>query len=297
MLLEFAPGGRESFGPWSEARYSYTTLWISLTHAAQYLWITTYFAARTTPAEGAARFLGKAWFAGSALYGLPLVLLSPAGLGRVPYDAGLLAMLAGALNLHHVLIDGAIWKLRSGPIARILIRGDAEAGGEPRRHRRWIPALVYASGALGALLTGLGSLEHELGFRRASERGDLPRLELAARRLPWLAREDPALWARIGTLRAERGDLDGALEALSRSLALHPTPGAWIDTGVVRERAGDPAAALRAFEEAVALAPELPLALRRAGQAQLRLGDEARGRALLARAEALEQGAAPRARP
>jgi len=293
MLLHFAPGGRDSFAPYSAARYGYTTLWISLSHAAQYLWITSYFAQRKTPSEGPARFFAKAWLAGAALYGAPLVLLSPAGLGSVPYDSGLLVMVAGALNLHHVLIDGAIWKLRSGPIARILIRGDAETDAPPARSRRWLPAAIYASGALGALLTLLGSLEHEFGFRRASLRADLPRLERAAERLTWLARADPALWARIGTLRAERGDLPGALEALARSTALFPTATAWIDTGIVRERSGARAAALEAFERALALEPELPLALRHAGRAWLRAGDVARGSQLLARADALEaRGAA-----
>lgn len=292
LLLEFAPGGRASFGPYSAERHSYTTLWISLTHSAQYLWITSYFAARKTPSERPLRFFGKAWLAGSALYGAPLLLLSPAGLGHVPYDSGLLVMLAGALNLHHVLIDGAIWKLRSGAIARILIRGDAESGEAPGAQRRWIAAGVYASGAIGVLLTVLGSLEHEIGVGRASPRGDLPRLELAARRLAWLAREDPALWARIGTLRAERGDLAGGLEALERSNSLFPTAAAWIDTGVVCERAGDTRAALAAFERAIELEPELPVALRYAGRAWLRAGDRARASALLERADAIDPAGA-----
>ena len=34
-------------------------------------------------------------------------------------------MIAGALNLHHVMLDSAIWKLRNTRIASILIRGDS----------------------------------------------------------------------------------------------------------------------------------------------------------------------------
>jgi tetratricopeptide (TPR) repeat protein len=267
LLLCFAPGGREIFGPYSEARHAYTTLWISLAHSAQYLWITSYFAARKSPAEGLSRFALKALLAGSALYGFPIVLLSPSLFGRVPYDAGLLAMLAGALNLHHVLIDGAIWKLRSGPIARILIHGSGESALTNVPPRRALRALVYASGVLGVLLALLGTLEHEFGFARASERADLARLERAAERLRWLAREDPALWSRIGGLRAERGDSPGALAAFERSLALFPTASAWIDSGIARERVGDLSGARSAYARALELAPELPIARRHAQRA------------------------------
>jgi tetratricopeptide (TPR) repeat protein len=279
LLLCFAPGGRELFGPYSEARHAYTTLWISLAHSAQYLWITSYFAARRAPAEGRARFARKALLAGSALYGIPLVLLSPSVFGRVPYDAGLLAMLAGALNLHHVLIDGAIWKLRSGWVARILIHGAGEQRSAVAPARRVLPALVYASGALGVVLMLLGTLEHEYGFVRASGRADLARLELAAQRLRWLAREDPALWARIGVLRAEHGNLAGALAAFERSTAIHPTASAWIDTGIARERAGDLAGAHEAFARALELAPVSTLARRLAARAAARGGDRESARA------------------
>jgi hypothetical protein len=42
------------------------------------------------------------------------------GLSPVPFDTGLLLLVNAAVNLHHFVLDGAIWKLRDGTVARIL---------------------------------------------------------------------------------------------------------------------------------------------------------------------------------
>ncbi len=270
-------GTGPGLGPLAPSHYAYTALWVSLSHAVQYLWITSYYAERRDPGRGPWRFLGRALLAGAALYGLPTLLLAPGFLGRVPYHSGLLVMMAGALNLHHVLRDSAIWKLRSGPIARILIRG-GEGGGESagRLGRPGPAGLAWlASGALGAALMTLGTLEYEFGFIRAHERGDLARLESAAERLAWLGRDDPKLRAAIGTLRAQRGDRQGALASLRESLALLPTASAWVDIGVVHERAGEIEEALRAYEAALALHPSFDPALRYASRARGALASDA----------------------
>ncbi len=285
--------GPDRLGPLAPARYAYTSVWISLAHAVQYLWITTYYAERQRPGTGALPFLGRALLAGSAIYGVPILLLAPGVLGPVPYDFGLLVMVAGALNLHHVLLDGAIWKLRSGPIARILIRGVADAAPESRRPAARVAPVrlaVWASGALGAALMVLGTVEYEFGYLRAHARGDLTRLEAAERRLSWLGRGDPSLSAAVGILRAEHGDRAGALEALRRSVALLPRAAAWVDIGVVQERGGELAAALEADETALALEPDSVPALHYAGRAWAKDGQLERARALLERAALLAPG-------
>ncbi len=277
----------EGMGPLAPAHYAYTAQWVALGHAVQYLWITRYYAERQQPGLRGGPFFGKALLAGAALYGFPMLLLAPGALGSLPYESGLVTMVAGALNLHHVLLDGAIWKLRSGPVARILIRGAAEgAEAAPPRARRRLPLapLVWASGATGVALMALGTLEYEFGFQRAAARGDLERLETASTRLAWLGREDPGLHALIGALRGERGDPEGARRALEQSLALHPTANAWVDLGVLHEREGALPEALAAYEAALALSPEYADALHYAGRAYLGAGHVERARALLARA-------------
>jgi hypothetical protein len=277
-------------GPLDPTSYTYTALWVALAHAVQYLWITTYYARHQRGATRPLPFLCKATLAGATLHGVPLLIFLPGVLGTVPYDAGLYAMIGGALNLHHVLLDGAIWKLRSGPIARILIQGADEAGLRPARTSRslrWVGLAALGSGALGVALTVLSTVEFDVGFVRAAKRGDLPRLEQAARRLTWLGRDNPELRSEIARLRLAHGDLDGSLSALEQSAALLPTASTWVRQGLVQERRGDRAAALAAYERALELAPDFVPALHHAGVVALESGQRERARAWLERAAAL----------
>jgi hypothetical protein len=255
-------------GPLAPANYVYTGLWVALAHAVQYLWITTYYAKHQREATASLPFLVKAALAGSAIYGIPLLLFLPGALGRVPYDAGLFAMIGGALNLHHVLLDGAIWKLRSGPIANILIRGGGEgealAPAAPWRATRWLGAAALASGALGVALTVLSTVEFEFGFLRAAQRGDLPRLEQAARRLTWLGRDNADLRGEIARLRLQQGDVAGSVASLEHSARLLPTASTYVQLGLLRERQGQSVAALADYQRALALAPGYAPALERA---------------------------------
>jgi hypothetical protein len=256
VQLTAEPG---SFAPFALENYTYTGLWIALAHAVQYLWITTYFARRQSGGgENALPFLGKALLAGSALYGIPLLVLLPGALGTLPYDAGLFAMIGGALNLHHVLLDGAIWKLRSGPIARILIQGAQEgaAAAAPGTWTRWLGGAALASGLLGVVLTVLSTFEYEFGYLRAARRDDLARLERAVTNLRWLGRDNADLRGEVARLRLSHGDLPGSIAALEESAALLPSAVRFLQLGVLRERQGEADAARAAFERAVELAPD-----------------------------------------
>ena len=255
-------GGANGFAPFAGENYTYTGLWIALAHAAQYLWITTYYARHQRGGTTGLAFLGKATLAGSALYGVPLLLFLPGALGTLPYDAGLYAMVGGALNLHHVLLDSAIWKLRSGPLARILIQGaDEERAPQVSPSRawplsRWLGTAALASGALGVLLTLLSTVEYEFGYLRAARRHDLPRLERALVTLRWLGRDNADLRGEIARLRFAQGDLDGSITALEQSADLLPSAARYVQLGVLRERRGEAELALRAYERAVELAPD-----------------------------------------
>jgi tetratricopeptide (TPR) repeat protein len=262
-----------SFAPFAGENYTYTGLWIALAHAVQYLWITTYYARRQGGGSTALPFLGKATLAGSALYGVPLLLFLPGALGTLPYDAGLYAMVGGALNLHHVLLDGAIWKLRSGPIARILIQGAEEdrpaaTAVPPWRPSRWLGVGALASGALGVILTVLTTFEYEFGYLRAARRHDLARLERAVTNLRWLGRDNADLRSEVARLRLARGDLDGSIAALEESAVLLPSAARFVQLGVLRERRGEPDLALRAYERAVELAPDFEPALQQLERAR-----------------------------
>jgi hypothetical protein len=277
----------EALGPLGAGGHAFTFVWVSQVHGAQYLWITTYYVERQRPGSSRAGFLLRSVLAGTALYGVPILLLAPGVLGRLPYESGLFLMLAGALNVHHVLLDSAIWKLRDGRIARILLRpaeSAAEAGGSGRS---WLRPLVWASGALGVLLTLGGAAEIQYGFARAHARGDLAAMERSAERLRWLGRDGPSTWAAIGAKRAEGGDVASALAALERSNELRPNAQAWLNIGVLREREGRLADARDAYEQAVSVEPANPTALYYAGHAALATGDAGRAGELLEKAALL----------
>ena len=276
----------EAMGPLAPLNAAHTFVWVTMSHSVQYLWITSYYARREQPGMRTSRYFLRTLLAGSAVYGFPLLLLSPGVLGNLSFDSGLYLMVAGALNVHHIMLDGVIWKLRDTRIANVLIRGaDAapEAGSVPRR-RSWIRPLIWSSGAISVLLTIGSSLETQFGVGPALERKDVQRLDVAVRRLTWMGRDDADLRSRLGTLKLERGDISAALEDFERSIELEPNPLAWLNIGVMREREGRAQRALEAYEAALLLAPDDVTALFYAGRASFRIGDAERAQALLTKA-------------
>ena len=99
----------------------YAFLWIAIGHALQYLWVTRFFASAANPSEGTASYYGKTLLAGGAIWGIPLIAFGPDLLGVRAVDAGLGLLVAAGVNVHHFVLDGAIWKLRQGRIANVLI--------------------------------------------------------------------------------------------------------------------------------------------------------------------------------
>jgi len=268
---------------WKPGNSASTFLWISVVHSAQYLWITDYYVRRERPGTSRGGFMLKSLLAAMAIFGVPLLLLAPGLSGGPSYDAGLYTMLAGALNLHHVVLDSVIWKLRNARIASILIRGDAPPAA-PKAGRSLVPKLVFASGALGVVLMVASLVESDVVLTAAVNRDDAPAVERSLERLTWMGRDHSLARARLGYLRWRNGDLDAALQEYERSVALRPNAAPWLSIGKIREQRGEVRKALDAYDHALALAPREVDILVPAGRAAHRLGDVGRARELLARA-------------
>ncbi len=241
-------------------RYAeYTFYWVAFGHFTQYLWVTLYYAKSAGTERRSLAYLLKALLVGSAIWGVPLAIFTPELLGVRAFDAGLGALIASAVNIHHFILDGAIWKLRNGRIARILLRGQS-AVGEPAEPRsafarvRWMP-LVLAIGLASTLANFVGIWEIEFGFRRAALASDVDRLRSAAKRLRWVGRDQPGLHTQIALFDARAGRLDQAILEIERSLELQPSAEAWKLLGNFHLRNGDDSAARRAHERADAMAP------------------------------------------
>ncbi|MED5260961.1 MAG: hypothetical protein VX574_00995 [Myxococcota bacterium] len=254
---------------------AYGFLWIAAAHAVQYLWVTAYFARRSGRAASYSFYFAKTAFAGFAIWTLPVLIFAPGVLGNLPHEAGLAVLVAAVVNIHHFILDGVIWKLRDGRIARVLLRKTSEPLSDPESSappRRWVAGVA---GAVGAACIGVGllALWEEEAFRRAMVSGDLPRARAAVERLDWIGREGPRRQVGLARLYASRGQIDAAAALVRRSLDLHPTPEAWRSLGLIAEQAAEWTVAESAYDGLLAMLPDDGPGLYRRGLARLEAGD------------------------
>jgi hypothetical protein len=211
-------------GRWSDLGLAFAAIWISGAHAIQYLWVTSYYAKQRGDAKGSASFLTRALLVGS-LIALPQLLFVPGLLGSYVEKAGSVAVLAfSVINLHHFLLDGAIWKLRDGRVARVLLGDDGgDEDEEDGTAGRRISPLRVALLALGAVcLLHPFYLYWQLSIATTSEGIELERVERAAERLAFLGVKKAPVLANVGWHRERAGDRAGAVEAYRDALALAP---------------------------------------------------------------------------
>ncbi len=295
--------------------------WVAIGHALQYVWITTYYAVGTRPVPQRLAYLGRTLLAGAGIWTLPAIVFSPTLLGTISFDLGLYVLVSSAVNVHHFILDGAIWKLRDGPVARILLARPDPAAlamvSPTGAGRRWVLAVCAP-----LLAINVASLfAHQVLWRGAVDRGDHPLAGRIERALAWLGRDEPAFhqrravelqargdlagaaasleqsialtptaraWFGLGSLRVRRGDAYGARQSYERSLAIEPTPDAWAGIGYLREVEDDAEGALAAYQAALTLDPNQIAALAGAARQWLARGRPDRARRLLERAGALE---------
>lgn len=278
------PLGRElgllsGVDPFRPDNASFLFIWVAAGHAAQYLWITTFYAGpRSAPAR--VGYYARCLFAGSAIWSLPALLYVWSGWESSPFagiargeDAGVLV--AAVVNLHHFVIDGAIWKLRDGRVARALIRRDPAAALEdletPRR--RWLAPVLLGAGALWVASTVVSLVERDRVFGVALGRGDVAGAEASLQRLAWLRRDAPVDYHRLANAANERGDAVAVLRILDRGIERHARAKTFDAKALFleSERRGDEAIAV--VEQGLVLHPGDPELLLRAGRLLLERGD------------------------
>src|SRR6202521_4737024 len=116
-------------------------------HSSQYLWITSYYARREAGGKGASGWRPFAYFAVLVAGGIALFVPGPWLASRLfHYDFGASFLIFTALvNIHHFMLDGAIWKLRDSRIAVLLLNSRvrvsdsiADAGSHWGRGFGWV---------------------------------------------------------------------------------------------------------------------------------------------------------------
>lgn len=261
QALWFAlPGALRVLGGVSPSGLAFAVVWVSACHSAQYLWVTSYYARAQDPSRRVGPYLAGALWAGSIVTILPALVFAPGVLGRVPFELGLGVLLFSVVNLHHFVLDGAIWKLRDGRVARLLLRdgpGPEPVGVRPRRP--WLRPVVAGLGALCLLVAATDVWEREFVVNHAG--ADMVRVLRAADVLAWIGRDSPSLHAQVGNVLARRDRNEEAVAEFRRSLALYPTAAAWLGLGRVYAREARWEQATHAFRSAAALEPDDPAPL------------------------------------
>jgi hypothetical protein len=240
--------------------------WVAAAHVLQYLWVTSYYARQSGRWHGHARFYGKTLLAGAAPWTLPFLIVGPQALGPLSADAGLAMLLASAVNIHHFVLDGAIWKLR-GRAAEVLIRSgsDIEDGAKPFR-RFGLRHAAWAACAL-ALALSLLKLVDEETYRRSFARGDLRAARDAAERLARVGFDRGTVHLALGQALLREGRPAEARDQIWRSLELAPSATAHVALGKSFERERLWVRAADAYETALAAGLPREDALRTLGLA------------------------------
>ena len=209
------------------ATLPFSLVWVSVAHSAQYLWVTAYYERRSRPGNSSGGFLWRCLLTGSALVVVPSLLLSSPLLGSVAWDAGLAIVLFSVVNLHHFLLDGAIWKLRDGRVARALLQTEpveAEPLG-PSRPPDWRRWLLVPIGVVSLLVGMHEILDVELNYSRAG--ADADRARAALDRLRWTGRDSPSSRLVVAQVFYSQRRFGEAKAEVRRSLELRPTLEAW----------------------------------------------------------------------
>lgn len=256
---------------------------LAFMHCAQYLWITTYYARRerasptvaapTTPRFSFFRYYALLVIGGIALF-IPGPWIASRVLGHDFVDSFVIFM--ALVNLHHFILDGAVWKLRDGRLARLLLGrrdpGDTPAEAAlhaadttPRHHLGWLFGPARAARAtrlaLAALLLALAALDqwqYAATTRLASDAA----LDRAAALNP----ADPRPAYRRAQRLAAAGRNDEAAAILRDLIERHPrnAPAQHL-LGELIFRSGDLEAALAHYDRMAGLfRPDLAIATNRA---------------------------------
>jgi tetratricopeptide (TPR) repeat protein len=208
----------------------YSTGVLAVMHSAQYLWITSYYARREANAEGRTKWHPLAYFAVLVAGGIGLFIPGPwisSRLFHFDFTRSFLIFTA-LVNLHHFLLDGAIWKLRDGRIANLLLNSQlrlsdaaTDAGRTLAARLRWFagPSRVAhrlrVSTAIALLIWGTVD---QARYYFAQHSDNLQFLQQAAS----LNAYDASLETKLASKELDAGKPERAIAAWKRGMQANP---------------------------------------------------------------------------
>jgi tetratricopeptide (TPR) repeat protein len=208
----------------------YSTGVLAVMHSAQYLWITSYYAGREARAEGRPSWRPFAYFAILIAGGIALFIPGPWIASHVfHFDFTRSFLIFTALvNIHHFILDGALWKLRDGRIASLLLNSKetlSDASGKARSRLaatfRWLispaPAARWLRVGAAVALLAWGTVD-QVRYYLALQVDNLPDLQRAAA----LNAYDSSLETRLAHKELDAGEPEAAVAAWKRAIQANP---------------------------------------------------------------------------
>lgn len=219
-----------------QTRYSSGIL--AVLHSTQYLWITSYYHQRDARATGQSNWRLAGYFVTLIAGGIALFIPGPWLVSYIfHYDFTTSFLIFTALvNIHHFLLDGAIWKLRDSRVSSVLIAPSESAAGhaskasaqpsksesksapslKPRRAYGFLSTPAFRIAVVGLIF--LWGAADQVRFALATSDRSLPSLLRAAAMNPY----DSMVLTRVGSAEESAGQGGNAIDALLRAAALNP---------------------------------------------------------------------------
>lgn len=213
----------------------YSTGVLAVMHSAQYLWITSYYALREAKASDPAVASERSWhplayFGVLILGGIALFVPGPWMASRLwhhDFTASFLVFTA-LVNIHHFILDGAIWKLRDGRVASLLLNSRdrvtnaaTDAGGRIAAGARWLVGNSVAARSLrvsAAVVLLTWATVDQVRYYFALHTDDLADLQRAAK----LDAFDSSLQMRLARRAMEDNRPQLAETAWRRAIGANP---------------------------------------------------------------------------
>jgi tetratricopeptide (TPR) repeat protein len=211
-----------------QTRYSSGLL--AVLHSTQYLWITSYYQKKEARAAGDSQWSFSRYLLTLIAGGIALFIPGPWIVSRVFHTdfAASFLTFAALVNIHHFILDGAIWKLRDSRVAALLLDGQQKTSDADTQKQnsiavaaRWLTGRAPGARAIRiatvALLFVWAGVD-QLHFWWSSEANALPALERAAALNP----NDSSVQVRLARAEQLAGQRGAALVAMQRASALNP---------------------------------------------------------------------------
>ena len=217
-----------------QTRYSSGIL--AVLHSTQYIWITSYYQRREARAAGQSNWRMPVYFATLMAGGIALFIPGPwlvSYLFHYDFTTSFLIFMA-VVNIHHFMLDGALWKLRDSRIASLLIDRSGKsaipgqvqptsqtASSKKNSSAKWFGSRFFTAPAFGiglAVLLFLWGGIDQIHFALSNDNENLSALRRAADMNPY----DSALEARIASAESQAGQRDEAVASLQQAVALSP---------------------------------------------------------------------------